>query len=213
MTSKLTLYNGALREIGERRLASLSENREPLRVLNDAWDEGAVNFCLGAGIWRFAKRTVQLASETSIAPTFGYRKAYEIPSDHIRTAAISADEYQTIPLTQYRFEGGYWYTDAEPIYVSYVSNGASYGGDYSLWPEEFIQYVHAYLASQACIRLAQDTTQKEKLEKLVDSRLRDAASSDAMEDPTIFPPPGSWVRSRLGRGGRYDRGNRGSLIG
>lgn len=212
MTSKLTLYNGALRELGERQLASLAENREPRRVLDSVWDEGAVDFCLNAGIWRFAKRTVQMTAETSIEPEFGYRKAYQVPPDHIRTAALSADEYQQIPLTQYRYEAGYWYADVEPIYVSYVSNGASYGGDYALWPSDFVQYVHAYLASQACIRLMQNETLREKLEKLCRTRLIEASSGDSMEDPTRFLPPGSWVLARVGNS-RRDRGNRGSLIG
>lgn len=212
MTSKLSLYNGALRELGERQIASLSENREPRRVLDSVWDEGAIDACLGAGIWRFAKRTVQMVAETAIEPSFGYRKAYQVPSDLIRTAGISADEYLTTPLLEYRFEAGYWYCDVEPIYVSYVSNGASYGGDYSLWPQEFVQYVHAYMASQACIRLEQNETLRDKLEKLCKRRLAEASSGDTMEDPTRFPPVGSWVSARMGRS-RGDVGNRGSLIG
>lgn len=214
MTSRLTLYNGALRELGERQIASLAENREPRRVLDTAWDEGAVDFCLGAGIWRFAKRTVQLTAEAGMAPTFGYQKAYTVPSDHIRTAALSADEYFNTPLTQYRFEAGFWFTDVEPIFVSYVSNAANYGGDYSLWPVEFAQYVHAYLAMQICTRLTQHEAKYDKLYKIVKDRLSDAASGDTMEDPTVFPPMGRWVSSRIGgRSGRWDRGGRGGLIG
>lgn len=213
-TSRLSLYNGALRELGERQIASLSENREPRRVLDTAWDEGAVDFCLGAGIWRFAKRTVQLAAETGMAPSFGYQKAYTVPSDLIRTAALSADEYFNNPLLQYRFEAGFWFADVEPIFVSYVSNGVNYGGDYALWPMEFVQYVHAYLALQICTRLTQHEAKYDKLYKIVKDRLSDAASGDVMEDPTTFPPMGRWVSSRLGsRSGRLDRGSRGSLIG
>lgn len=212
--TRLSLYNGALRELGERQIASLSENREPRRVLDTAWDEGAVDFCLGAGIWRFAKRTVQLAAETGMAPEFGYQKVYTVPDDHIRTAALSADEYFNNPLVQYRFEAGFWFADVEPIFVSYVSNAANYGGDYALWPMEFVQYVHAYLAMQICTRLTQHEAKQDKLIALVKTRLNDAASGDAMEDPTVFPPMGRWVSSRLGsRSGRLDRGNRGNLIG
>lgn len=212
--TRLSLYNGALRELGERAIASLSENREPRRVLDTAWDEGAVDYCLDAGIWRFAKRTVQLTAETAMAPEFGYQKAYQVPADHIRTAALSADEYMSIPLTHYRFEAGFWFADVEPIYVSYVSNAENYGGDYAKWPMAFVQYVHAYLAMQVCTRLTQHEAKYDKLKKLTEDRLSEAASGDAMEDPTIFPPMGRWVSSRLGsRSGRWDRGNRGSLIG
>jgi hypothetical protein len=44
--SKLKLYNDALGILGERRLASLTENREPRRVLDEVWDagKGVVNY-------------------------------------------------------------------------------------------------------------------------------------------------------------------------
>jgi len=213
-TTRLSLYNGALLECGERDLASLSENREPRRLLDRVWDNGAVDFCLSAGQWRFAKRTLQLAPETSIQPDFGYRNAYAIPDDHIRTTAVCSDEYFNVPLTQYTVEQGFWFADISPLYVSYVSNDTSFGGDLSLWPQEFVQYVEAYLASKIVEKLSQNTAKWEKLYALVKRRKLDAESSDAMESPTSFPPTGSWVLSRVGRSaGRRDRGNRGSLIG
>lgn len=215
MTSKLSLYNGALLECGERELASLSENREPRRLLDRAWDAGAVNFCLGQGQWRFATRTVQLAASTTIEPTFGYRKAYPIPDDHIRTTALCSDEYMNVPLLSYTTEQNYFFTDVEPIYLGYVSNAASYGGDLSLWPEDFVEYVHAYLASKIIKKLNQSGSDFETLFKLTKQRLTDARSSSAMEGPTTFPPVGSFVAARIGRFGRArrDRGNRGSFIG
>jgi hypothetical protein len=210
--TKLSLYNGALLECGERAIASLTEDREPRRLLDRAWDAGVVNFCLGQGQWRFATRTVQLAASTTIEPTFGYRKAYEIPDDHIRTTSLCSEEYMNTPLLRYTTEQNYFFTDVEPIFLGYVSNGAGYGGDFSLWPEDFIEYVHAYLASKIIKKLNQSGTDFEMLFKLTKQRLADARSSSAMEGPTTFPPTGSFVSARRGRGIR-DRGNRGSLLG
>lgn len=211
-TTRLSLYNGALLEVGERPLASLSENREPRRLLDQAWDNGAVDYCLNAGQWKFAKRTVQIAPETSITPDFGYRNAYEIPSDHIRTCAVCSDEYMQVPLLQYQVEGGYWFADVSPIYVTYVSNGASYGGDLARWPQDFVQFAEAYLAYKIVRKLTQDKNEWDTLYKLQKRRLTEAATGDAMESPTTFPPPGSWVMSRVG-GMSGDGGSRGSLVG
>lgn len=212
MTTKLSIFNGALLECGERAIASLSEDREPRRLLDRAWDAGVVNFCLGQGQWRFATRTVQLAASTTIEPTFGYRKAYAVPDDHVRTTALCSDEYLRVPLLSYTTEQNYFFTDVEPIFLGYVSNGAGYGGDFSLWPEDFVEYVHAYLASKIIKKLNQSGTDFEMLFKLTKRRLTDARSSSAMEGPTTFPPTGSFVSARRGRGIR-DRGNRGSLLG
>lgn len=213
-TTRLSIYNGALLEVGERKLASLSENRESRRALDEAWDGGAVDFCLNAGQWKFAKRSVELAPETSVDPGFGYQHAYAIPDDFIRTCGVFSDEYMQVPLIAYSQEAGYWFSDTSPIYVSYVSNDAAYGGDLTRWPQDFVQYVQAYLASRVIRRLTQDKAEWKTMLQVVKIRLRDAKSGDAMESPTMFPPTGSWVRARLGRnGGRRDRGNRSSLTG
>lgn len=215
MTDRLSLYNGALLECGERKLVSLSENREPRRLLDDVYDNGLIDFVLNTGQWKFAKRTVKMAPSTSIEPDFGYHKAYPVPEDFIRTTSMCSDEYMNVPLLQYTMERGYWFADVEPIYVSYISNDPLVGGaNVSLWPPDFCRYVEAYLASRVVRKLTQDKDDWTRLFKLAKQRLTEASSTDAMEGPTVFPPIGSWVSSRFGRNtGRRDRGNRGSLIG
>jgi hypothetical protein len=212
MTSKIVVFNGALRMCGERKLASLTENREPRRLLDDEWADGAVDYCLGAGQWKFAKRTVEIASSVGNTPAFGYANAFEIPTDLIRTTALCSDERLDTPLLAYSTEQNFWFADVDPIYVSYVSNGASYGGDLSTWPPEFVLFVEAYLAGKIVTRLTQDKEQRKMTLSLEKKYLSEARSSDAMEGPTAFPPQGSWVSARLGRSGR-SRGSRSQLIG
>jgi len=210
--TKLQIFNGALLECGERNLASLTENREPRRLLDAVWDTGALDFCLDAGMWKFATRSAMLERSPSISPSFGYQNAYEIPSDFIRTVAFCADEYFASPITQYSVEAGFWFSDVEPVYVKYVSNDSSYGADMSLWPQNFARYVEAYLASRIIERLTQNETKWGNLYKLTERRLLEAKSSDAMEGPTTFSPSGSWVRSRSGSFGGF-RHSQNKLIG
>lgn len=77
---QLSLYNNALTVLGERKIASLTENREPRRVLDDVWS-GAVKYCLEQGQWKFAIRTSKLTYSTDVNPVFGYRRAFERPSE------------------------------------------------------------------------------------------------------------------------------------
>lgn len=214
--SRLTIYNGALREVGERSLASLSENREPRRLLDDVWNSGAglLDFVLQAKQWRFARRTLEIASDPDITPAFGHAYAFTKPSDHLRTCAVCSDEFMNTPLTQYQIEGNYWYADIDPIYVSYVSNDSSYGGDYTLWPANFTLWVETHLASLIAGRLTGSKADRDELIKLAKLRLKEAAATDAMESPTQFSPMGSWVRSRAGSNPiRFDRGSQSRLIG
>ena len=44
--TKLSLYNDTLQLLGERRLASDTEDREPRYDLDSLYDNGAVDYCL-----------------------------------------------------------------------------------------------------------------------------------------------------------------------
>lgn len=209
--TQLALYNEALRLIGERRLASLSENREPRRVLDDIWNDGAREYCLEQGQWNFAMRAVSITKSATV-PAFGYTNAFDKPNDFIRTAGVAEDEYFNVPLTRMVEEVGFWFADIDPIYVRYISNSNSYGLDLTRWPKTFAKYVAAFLASESVFTLTQSTEKQRYILGLMNQRLIDARSKDAMGDPTAFAPQGNWSVSRRG-GTRRDRGNRSQLIG
>lgn len=213
-TSKLQLYNIALSDyLGERQLASLTENREPRRALDTAWDNDAVRFCLEEGQWKFAQRAAKLTYNASILPAFGYSHVFNIPTDCVKLSFVCTDEFFQNPLLQYSEEAGFIAAELENIYVSYVSNDAAFGGDMSLWPASFVQVVACYLAKTIVKRLTGSDTAAVALNKQYTNEvLVKAKSKDAMQGPTRFLPQGSWVTARTG-GQRLDRGNRSRLIG
>lgn len=212
MPSKLSLYNGSLRELGERKLASLTENREARRVLDSIWDADAVKTCLAAGQWNFATNSIEITQSPSVSPDFGYTYAFNKPENWVRTTAVCEDEYFKVPLLHYKDEGAYWYADIDTLYVSYVDSGTSFGLDYSKWPANFTRYVESWLAARACMSLTQNQSKRDGLERDAEVWLTKAKSTDAMNDPTATLPQGSWSRAR---GGSYggDRGRRSRLIG
>ena len=213
-TSKLKLYNAALTICGEKHLADLTEERKPRRLLDNAWDNGAVDACLEMAQWHFAIKTVRLDYDTDVVPQFGFTRAFEKGSDWIVTAGVCSDEYFYAPLTQYEDQAGFWYANLDEIYIRYVSNDANYGGDYALWPATFVDFVAAHLATMIILDLTADEKKQDKVEKWENKKLRIAKSRNGMVGPTRFPPPGSFVTSRSNKSGRTrDRGNRGSLIG
>jgi hypothetical protein len=210
MTSKLELFNGALTHVGESELASLTENREPRRLLDGVWSRGAVLRCLEQGLWNFALRTVRLDASPSLEPDFGYQYAFDKPSDYVRTVGVYTDEYLRHPMTQYNDEQEYWFADIDVIYVQYVSDDVSYGLNYGGWPESFTNYVEHYLAYRIAPRLLQSDSAKEALKKDMMAALHDARSKDAMKEPAKFLPSSNWTRARH-RGqdsSRYENGSR-----
>lgn len=196
MATKLGLYNAALRHLGEVPLASLTEARASRRALDAVYDNDFIKYVLEAGQWNFATRASELTYEPSITPSFGYSRAFSQPDDYVRPLAISADEFFNVPLLEYSEETGYWFCDHDTLYVKYVSNDSSYGGNLGVWPATFTKYAELHLAEQAAATVNPDKFAD--VVKLCKRALVDALSKDAMADPTKFLPMGSWAASALG---------------
>ena len=214
MTDRLSIYNGALSILGERKLANLTENRTPRYKLDDVYDNDFRERVLQHGLWNFAARSVKLTADPDVTPSFGYAFAFNKPDDFVRTMQVAFDEYFNRPITRYTDESKWIYTDAQVIYYQYVSKDSQYGLDFSLWPENFTEYTEHYLAYKAAPRLiGLDIIVKELKDDMRDT-LTEAKASDAMESPAKFAPKGGWARSRQGfRSGSEERGSRSQLIG
>jgi len=212
--NQLAVYNIAMRALGERSIGSLTEETEARRVMDEIWNsgDGAVKYLLEQGHWDFGTRAVLIDSDADITPSFGYSYAFTRPTDFVYLNALSADEYFSVPLTDYEPEGAYFYADVDPLYMSYVSDDASYGSDMTKWPESFMLWSGHWMAVQAAPRLKNDLDM-ERLEKRTARLLSDARSKDANSAPARFPPMGGWASARLGGRVRRDRGSRSRLIG
>jgi len=212
-TTRLTVYNDALILLGERSLASLTENREPRRLLDQVWNNDGVDACLEEGQWHFATRGVRLDYDPAASTEFGYQYVFNKPSDWIRTEAVCTDEWFNVPLTRYGDESGYWYSDEQILYIKYVSNDAFYGNNLAIWPRSFSEFVSAHFAWKIAFKLGGESLMKEMI-SVRDEMLRRAKNKAAADESTKFPARGSWVNARQRYGGPTDGGNRGgSLIG
>lgn len=212
-TSRLKLYNDALTICGERHLASLTEEREPRRLLDHVWDNDGVDACLERGQWKFAMRAVRVDFDANVTPDFGYRRAFSKPSDWVLTSAFCYDEFFDVPITRYSDESDYWYADVDEVFIKYVSNDDAFGNDLSLWPATFSDYVAAHFATKIIMKLTSDEKKRDSVIKWEIRQLKLAKSNDAMAGPQKFPAPGNFVNSRYRLGSRRDRGNRNRLIG
>lgn len=217
MATRLKLYNNALLICGETFLSSLTEDRNPRHLLDHVWDNDGVKKCLEAGQWKFAMRAVRLDYDPAVDPSFGYRRAFAKPTDWCVTAGVCSDEYYNVPLLQYIEETGYWFCDLDELFVRYVSNDSAFGGDLSIWPAKFEEYVSHYFAGKIIMSLTNDVGRHAALlhpkNGLVARSLAAAKSIDAMSGPTQFPAESSWVRARRQGGNGRDGGSRSNLIG
>lgn len=215
--SKLSIYQGAALICKERKVTSLSEGTEVRNLLDDVWDRRGLNTCLQMGMWNFAKRGAAIEYDSSISTSDlgGYQYAIQKPSDYIRTISFCTDAYFRNPTTAYEDAVGYWWTDFTPAYVQYVSNDTSYGLDYSLWPPNFERFVESFFAWRIIRKLTTDKSLRDEVAAEYNYWMSESKKTDAMEQPTKFPPISGWSAARGGTRSRGygDRGNTGSLTG
>lgn len=199
--TQLSLYNGALAIIKHRPLSALTDDVEARYLLDNEFSKVKA-FILEQGLWNFALRTTQLEPDTGNTPSFGHSYAFEQPTDYVRLNAISADPYFYQTLEDYIDEAGYWIASINPLYVSYVSDDNSYGGDLSKWTtlyERAVEYELAYRVAPHLTSMGGDAMQE--LERRRDKSLRDARSKDALNQPAKRPPSGRLVLARGGTRG------------
>lgn len=197
-TSRLGLYNAALRWLEERKLASLTEAREPRRYLDDEFDENNL-YCLSQGNWNFAMREIQVGPDTSVTPNFGFNFVFPKPADWNHTFQIASTESFDPLLRNYTDQNGFWFAYTPVLYVRYVSQDPNYGLNLALWTPAFTEYVAARLAWLLGPRIKQSEDKVEALRKLMVSARGEALSTDSQDLPPGKPPYGSWTLARAPR--------------
>lgn len=198
-TSRLSIYNGALEAMSERALASLTEDRDVRYTLDFHWNDGAglVASVLEEGYWKFAMRTSKFLANPNITPPFGPQYAFTKPDDYVKTAAVSLNEFFTMPYTQYDDEAGNWFAFIDTLYIKYISNDAQFGSNFARWPQSFTRLAELYLAKISCNKITKSDKIKKDVMEDFEKALRSARAKDALNDPAKFMPAGSWVRSRM----------------
>lgn len=197
MATKLQIYNGALRRLGNPLLTSLAEENTARRTCDSVWDEGFIDYLLDRGKWSFAQRTVKITYSTTIIPAFGLKYAFPAPLDFIKLVGFWQNNMETVTYFQYKFEAGIFYTDREDIVITYVSNDPTYGGNMSRWPNVFSQYAQSYMALQIEPMITNNNATNKELTKDLLEAERMALTSDGLNKPIQVNPTGSWGRARL----------------
>ena len=178
MATQLGLYKGALLLCRQRIVTALSDGSPEGNAL-DAVYAGAVEFMLRQAQWMFAKRGNSIAG--TLASAMGYTRTHAKPSDFVRLISISASSSYYPPLEYFEEDATNFYTGDTTIYVTYVSNGASYGTSLTAWPETFTKAVEAYLALQVYPHIASPSKEEiERVEGVYQRRLAESKALDAI---------------------------------
>lgn len=197
MASQLGIYNSALMKLGSPRILALTDN-VPSRKTIDAIYTQAVEFCLEQAVWDWGIRSVKIDASTDVEPAFGYNNAVEQPDDMKKVVALSEEPTLKVPLEDFLDEGGFWFVNCDPLYVSYVSLGVGYGWNLGSWTEAFADLVAIRIAVMTCETITQSTAKLQKLDRDFKTARSNAISINKFDDAPSRFPQGRFTRARQG---------------
>lgn len=205
MADRLAIYGGALRLLGSAQIASLTEDHPARHALDSAWRDTG-DFLLAKGLWNFAIRASELSNDEDVTPLFDYDKAFRKPDDWVRTVGLGEVAGFGNGFEDFEDEANYWYANADPLYVRYISNDDAYGWNVGAWRQPFAKTFSAYLAYECGLPISNDRGNRNDLFSLYKGLLKEAKTLDAVDERVRTQPSGRLTRSRGGR-----RGYRGPL--
>lgn len=204
MANKISIYNDALRAIGDLRLASLTEDVEARYVLDDAWAD-CVEFVFTEGLWNFATKTEKITADPGGVPIPGFTFRFDKPVYWVRTITVSNNSLFTEEAV-FRDEGNKLFANFDELYIRYISSEYSAEEYVPNWPPAFAKVIVACLAKECAERLSGSSAKAEMLMVEYTKALASAKNKDALDQSKIIFRPGSWVRSMRGSSLIRDRG-------
>ena len=149
-TTKLIVWNAALREIASQPLVNTTSANTRQQELNGAWDH-AVEHTLALKDWGFARRRASLTgvSDTSFPP---YIYRYTKPADYLRKCWLKSDANSEAQVDHAEI-AAVFYAMTTPAVIEYVSDHAD-NYDPANWPPHFTRVLTLYLASLVAPKLA-----------------------------------------------------------
>ncbi len=180
---QLSLYNDALLLLGQRQLASLSENREPRFRLDDIYGIEALEFCLEVSKPLFARETNTLTGSSASAE-HGLDNVFALPSDYLSMVSVFSDDKLDQPLNRYIIENRTIACEFSTIYIRFVSSALV--ATFASWTPSFTKVVSAYLARELAERISPEKYpgMDAKFAERVQIVLAEAAQKELAKRPT-----------------------------
>lgn len=188
-TTKLIVYNDALRELGAAPLVDTTTANKALLTLDTAYNQ-AVEYVLSKQDWNFARRrsTLSGVADTAFPP---YTLRYAKPSDYLRKVWLrraADDEFQA----EHAEIAAVFYGHAVSPVLEYISDTAD-NYDPVNWPPHFTRIMVVYLALLAGPSIAR--TGEEEIKGLY--RKLEMAEGAAVDAEAVFTAGTAIASNRL----------------
>lgn len=195
MASKVSIANGALERLGEKRIELLTQDDVRARSMNANFDS-VRDALLRKYDWGFAIRRASIAADGS-ETLWGGHNRFGLPNDYIRL--IRDDE--TGQAVDWRIEAGdaegdgtFIVTDdASPLEIRYIARIE----DPNRYDATFIEALECALAMKSCKRITGSDAFKTDLARDYADAIAEAKRTGAIEKKAQEAPEDDWLNARL----------------
>lgn len=186
MPSVIDVCNKALDKLGQPPIVSLTDGTKAANLCDRNW--GMIrDEVLRSHPWNFAMKRISLAP-SSAAPSWGFTKAFPIPSDCLRLIEVKdGDNFD------YQIENDEILTDESILYIRYIYQVT----DPNKYDSLFVNVAASRLALELCESLTQSNSKKQLLiGELRDLYIPLARRVDGQENPAASLSEQDWISSR-----------------
>lgn len=148
--TKLQLYNNALLLIGQRRLTSLTEDREVRYLLDGTYDLDAIKYCLEIVKPVFASKTA-LLNNPATSSVHALDSVHTLPSDFVTVVGVYSDDKLDQPISRYLIEENTLVCEYDIVFFRYTTDTPV--TTFTYWTASFTRVVAAYLAREISIKV------------------------------------------------------------
>jgi hypothetical protein len=189
--SEVDISNSCFRKIGVRqKIGSFDEGTPAANFAADRYEE-LRDELLRAHSWNFAMKRAALA-QVATDPVFEYDRAYQLPSDWLRTVRVF-DNDAGAGYIDYREEDGKILASREALWLLYVYEVT---GPNAMTPD-FREALAYKMAIEAAVDLVGSRNLSETMEVRFEKSFVKAMGTDAQSDGPRRLPRGTWVTRRF----------------
>lgn len=187
MATKLSLFNGSLQLLGERRLQTDTDDVSTRRDLDALYDVDAVDYCLEIVKPRYATLLTQLTGAPPAGDS-GYAFEAPLPNDFVAmftlidgTPAIYRDDLEQSPITRLIRESTNLLSDTEFPFIRYLI--AHTDPQLADMPPSFAKVVSAYMARELAWKYDPDA--EEMIQTKLEQRIEVSKAVESTNAPVV----------------------------
>ena len=181
--TQLEIVNLTLSVMGVDPLNSLLDDSKIAKFVNVIYPQ-AKKFCLSKHFWNFALRQTTLPLLSESDPFWDY--VYSLPSDLLQIYKVRDADNEKV---EYEERNGKIYSNANPLYLVYVSSEVDEG----VFPIYFVEVLKYKLACDLAVPVLRDPKFYSAYYQLYERALADAKRLDSIRGKPSFEYQSEWL--------------------